>query len=258
MRMFFLMTFLFHLSLFAIQFELKPDNNITIKSNDVEALKSFLLKNLGFHIKEDGAYNITRDNRLLANAYLKKHTLSDYDQSYIKVIIERYLADLYVDLMQKREKIDEKILLSYYYDNKDKFKEDDKVDIVLFIFPNAEDAIQFYVKGKNKTLQELKKIAKQFNALVKDVGIKSIVEIRYPTRTFLEKIKKSHYLLPPTIYSPNSADVLYVKEYKRISGYKPFSVVRDNILRILRKKTFVKERNILLRQYGLKEGKDDK
>jgi len=251
MKNFALLFFVATLS-FALQVDIHPDNKITVTNQDKDALKSFLAKFYRFHIRDQGALNLVKGNRVLANEYVKSHQLSKADKTYITIQIEQYLADKFVQDFQRRNTISDKVALSYYLDHKDDFKKSDQVDTVLFVFNDPEKAVDFYTQVKGKDLSYAQNLAKEYNATIKDIGYKKIDEVKYPTRAFLEKNKKSNYFLPPIILNTSSADVLYVRSYKKGNGYKPFKEVKEDIIKLLRKKTFLKERDKLLKKYGVK------
>lgn len=236
--------------LFAVQLQITPDKRVEVTRSDASALKSFLKEFFHFYITENGAYDLVKKNRVLANQYLKEYPLREDDISYLKIQIERYLADKYVKQIQKKEQIDEKVLLSYYLDHKNNFKKLPKVDTVLFLFNDPDKAIVFYEKVKGKDYAYAQTLAKELNATVKHYGWRTIDKLKHPTREFVEKSKKSNYFLPPLVLNPYSAGVLYVKEYKAQEGYRPFEDVKDEIRELLWKETFVKVRNRLLKEYG--------
>jgi len=251
MKNFALLFFVATLS-FALQVDIRPDKNIAVSGQEKDILKYYLFNQYRFRINDQGAMNIVKENRILANEYIKQNRLNKFDKYNILIRIEQYLADQFVKSFQEQKKIDEKVVMSYYLDHKNDFKKPDQVDTVLFVFNDPEKAVDFYTQVKGKDLSYAKNLAKEYNATIKDIGYKNIDEVKYPTRAFLEKNKKSNYFLPPIVLNASSADVLYVRSYRKENGYKPFKEVKEDIIKLLRKKTFLKERDKLLKKYGAK------
>ena len=245
--------------LFAVEVEVRPDKdtNITISITEKNALKDFVKSTMNFILRDEGAYKIAKENRALANEYIKQKKLSSYDFARIKVEIEMYLATRFVKDIQRNIKLSDDVLLSYYKDNKERFKKSDEADIVLIFFNNYDDAAKFYENVRNKDFSYAKQLAKEYNATIKDYGFKKVTEFKSPTKEYLLQYKKAGVFLPPVVLSPNSVSILYVKGYKVGKGYKDFEDVKEDIRKFLYNKTFLRERNKILKKYGIKYGIDN-
>ena len=245
--------------LFAIEVEVRPDKdtNITISITEKNALKDFVKSTMNFVLRDEAAYRLAKENRALANEYLKQKKLSSYDLARIVEETEMYLATQLVKSIQRKINLSDKVLFSYYMDNKDRFKKSDEADIVLIFFNKYDDAAKFYENVKNRDFSYANQLAKEYNATIKDYGFKKVAELKSPTKEYLLQYKKAGVFLPPVVLSPNSVSVLYVKEYKVGKGYKDFEDVKEDIRKFLYNKTFLRERNKILKKYGIKYGIDN-
>lgn len=234
---------------FAVEINITPDKAINVTQKDITTYKYYVKRKYNYVITDNkGAKKIIKENRILANEFLKKGFL-DKEKEYIKIMIEDYLADRYVQNIQRSIKIPEKVLYSYYLDHKDKFKEGAKVDIVRFSFKIYEDAVDFYNKAKRLHNEEaIKKLATQYKAQVKNYGWRDVNMLKKTFASFIKKDTKG-YLVPPFILSKNVINVYYIRDYKKGEGYYPFKKVKEKIRNILYNKTFGHKREEILKQY---------
>jgi len=243
-----LLSLLITCSVFAIDIKISPDTKIVVSNKDKTAIQGFYDKFFKFHLTDDGAYKLVKENRILANEYLKKYGLSNDDKERIKVETELYLANAMVRKIQNNIKLSDKVLYSYYIDNKDKFKDSERVDLSIFYFKNPEKAFQFYWTAKNKKFEDAKKLAKQ---LSKDIVIKDYNDVKLNTmkpffRNMITKYGAGH-LMPPIFDEVTS--VSFIRAYHEATEYKKFNDVKEEIRKILYNKTFLRERNKILSQY---------
>ena len=254
-RIAFLVSF-FIATLFGIEVEIKKDTNISVTSQEVQALKYYISKTLNFHLTNEGAKRLAKENKMFANQYIKEYGLSDEDKGYIRTCVEKYLAERFIQKKQRELPINREILLSYYKDHRSQYKKPDLVDAVLFWFDDADKAIRFYQKSKEvKKYEDLVRMAQEMGARIEDMGLRDVRGFRSPTKELLQKYKKSGYALPPVIVSPESASVLYVKEYKHQKGFQSFDEALPEVKRNFYKQAFIKMRDKLLREYGLRDDK---
>jgi hypothetical protein len=251
MRLFFL-SYLFLYSLFAIELKIAPDQNrSTISAQEAKALKYLIYKQLNFHLLEEGAKKLARENRALANQYLREYGLEKKDLNYFKVWIEKYLAEKFIKKKEEESIKDEKILLSYYLDHKEKFKWPDRVDTVILWFNNIDKAMDFYYRGqKIKDCEKLIKIATSMGARVEEMGYREVEKFKSPTRELLRK--KDGSLLPPLIVSPTSVSLLCVRKYEPSKGYKNFQEALPDVKREFFKEAFTKMRREIVKRYETK------
>ena len=236
--------------LFGVELHIAPQRNINVSSQDVDALKRYILQTLKFHISDKGAHRIVLENRLLANEYLKKYKLSPFDKKYLQVCIERYLADKMVQKYQQSVPVDEKVLLAYYLDHKEQFKKEPKIEAVLFFFFFAKKAIEFYLSVQGKNFDDARKLAREYKGILQEMGgEKRLSQFSKKVQEFVLKNPRAYYAMPPVILAPNSASVLYIKSYKQEKGYKPFESVKEQVKQEILQKAFAKMRKKLLEKY---------
>ncbi|SMC10168.1 hypothetical protein [Nitratiruptor tergarcus] len=248
MRKLFLLS-LIAISLFAIDIKISPDKNITVSYQDTKAIKTFYQEVFKFRLADEGAYKLAEENRILANAYIKRYGLDNNDIARIKVETELYLANHMVKNIQNSIKLSDKVLYSYYIDHKDQFKGSDKVDLVIFYFKDPEKAVDFYIKAKGKTLEEAKKIASK-DIVIKEYKNLDIKKMKPFFQNIIQKYGPKHFL--PPIFDEVSS-VSYIQDYHKAQKYKKFEDVKEEIRKLLYSKTFLRERNKILLQY--KSGK---
>ncbi len=225
------------ISSYAVNIQLLPDKNPQITQQDVEALKAYVKEKYHFIMNESGAKRIAKDNRILANEFLKKGLLSPFERNLIRVELEKRLADKMVKNIQKNIKISDDVIRSYYEDHIDEFKEPDKIKIVSHTFDSYEKAIDFYKGNKGNPGKK------------KDLGIKEVDSLKAPYRGFIEK-GKENYCIPPIVLGKKKYNVLCVEKYiDNSSKHIPYPKVKKRIKNILYKKTFSKERAKILEQY---------
>ena len=253
MRLFFLF-YLFLCSLFAIELKIVPDQNrSTISSQEVKALKYLIYKQLNFHLLDEGAKKLAKENRALANQYLREYGLKKKDIDYFKVWIEKYLAEEFIKKKEKESIKDEKILLSYYLDHREKFKWPDRVDTVVLWFNSVDKAMDFYYKNKEiKDCDKLIQLATSMGARVEKMGYREVEKFKSPTKELLREMKDAGSLLPPLIVSPTSVSLLCVKKYEPSKGYKNFQEALPDVKKEFFKEAFAKMRREIVKQYETK------
>ena len=240
----------FAINIYAIQISITPDKNVSnikIGSMDKQALKSYLKDTIGFVITEKGAKKVAKENRILANVYLKRYPLDTFTKHRIKIMIEDYLAKKMVDKVQKQIAISPKVIQSYYYDHLQDFKKPATVDLVGFDFPSYESAVDFYYKIRNKDIEFAKKLAKQKNITIASYRHKKIKDLAPSIQKILKKDKEK-YFLPPLIIGDH-IKILYVSSYHKAKGYIPLKKVEGKIKKYLYDKTFFQYRKKILEEY---------
>ena len=240
----------FILSTYAVQIEVSSDTQIKVTPNELSIYKKYIKEKYHYIITDDkGARKLLEENKKLANAFIKSKYFNTSERLYLKIMIEDYLADRYVKKLQQSIKIPKKVVFSYYLDNKEKFKQKDKVYIIGYAFKNYKNAMEFYRQAYQ--LHDDSKIdilAKRYGGVKKDYGWKDVSSLKKSFSSFIQK-GQTHYLIPPFIHDRHHIRVYYIRGYKRGRGYIPFEKVRKQIEEILYAKTFEKKREEILKHY---------
>jgi len=242
---------LFFIYVNAIEVNLLPDKEIKVSQHDVNRYKSYVKQKYNYVITNDkGARKIVKENRILANEFLKNPRYLKSVKTDITIMLEDYLADRYVQNMQHSIKIPKKVLYSYYLDHKDKFRRQPEVNIVRYRFSSYDDALKFYQESKD--IADPKKVeakAIQYGAKKRDYGWKSITVLKKRLLSFIKKGAKD-YLTPPIVNNANNFNIYYIKDYRSVDGYIPFEKVKGKIEKILYNQTFEKAREKILERYA--------
>jgi hypothetical protein len=240
----FLTAFVLFSLLQSAEVSIVPDKDSSVSNEDIQHIQYYYKKYFNILLSEKGAKKIVKENRLLANAYLKKYGLSKNVKNLVRIVDEFILADQMVQKIQNNIKIPPKVLHTYYLDNIEKFKNDDLVKLKSFLFESPEEAISFYIESKNKPLEDIVKLAKRHNVkTIRDYQETTIGSLTPFLKNNLKK-GKQNYLLPPQLGS--SYEVFYVIEYKSTNSYKPFEEVKEKIEKTLHKKRYLEERKRIL------------
>jgi len=244
----FLFAFLLTVFSFAIDVHIAKEKNISqnVSREEINGIQDYFYELFHFHMSERGAKKLLKENRALANEYLKKYGLSSYDKNRIKVITELYLANKFVKQIQNKVKLDDDEILSYYLDHKDEYLQPNTVDFVAFVFDTPENAMKFYEKNKKTSMKKLIKIAKQNHAIIKEYKKRSIKKLKADLRYLVNKYQ--HGLLPPLIGKKSS--VIYIESFDKKKKYKSFNEVRKEIEKILKNKKFLDERQRIVKKYN--------
>jgi len=225
---------------FSVNINVIPDKKIAIDNGDIFAMQQYLQRTLNFHITEQGAKNLVRENRILTNKYIESPYFKK-DKKYNQIAIEKLFADNYIQHLQDSIKLPAKVLKSYYLDHIDQYKKPDKVYLELFRFTDYKQALEFYQNPSHKSVKAHSKI----------IGWVSIDKLNDVLKSVIKK-NKENYFLPP-IVTKNGVNVFWVKKYKQESGYESFDKVKRQIKEYLFKKTFSKKREEILKSISKNE-----
>ena len=234
----------------AIEINIQPDKKIDISNADINALKRYLLRKFHFHISPEGAKKIVKENRVLANEYLKKGLLTPTEKERLKIELETRFADEFVEHMQRTIKIPEETLKSYYYDHIKDFKNSDQANLVRYRFKDYKNALAFYEAAK-KNEDTIDRLLKKYGGKEMFKGEIHVEKLREPLRSFVKNSAPKSFI-PPIALRADAVDVYLIRSYKKNPKYKPFKEVKDKIEDILYKQTFKKERDKIIEKYRKK------
>lgn len=134
-------------ALFALDIQIKPDQNITVSNEDIDwTISSYSAKRMNIERKD--AQKVAYDNKLLSNEYLKiKEIPSDIAKS-IQNQLEEKLADMYIKELQEKE-IPSDVIESYYMTHKQDFVKDKNVTLTIFGAQDFDSALGLYSFAKD-------------------------------------------------------------------------------------------------------------
>jgi len=137
-------------------YSFKPKTDIT--KEEVTLYKKFLAPNsfLPPKVVKD---NILK-NRLFAQEFLKRYKLSPEERMALNLIIEKFLAQLYIKRLKREHPADERVLKSFYLDHKESFKPLEKVDISTIAVDSLKKADKIFFQLQ-KNPSSFEKIAKK-------------------------------------------------------------------------------------------------
>ena len=237
----------FSQSIFALDITIKPSKNYNqVSQADIKAMQEYVKRKYHLFLYKKSAKNAVIDSRILSNEYFKKGLFTPKEKKKLQIELEMRYADKYIDYLQRKIKIPEKVLRSYYYDNIEKFKADPEVQFIRYRFDNYKDANNFYqdlLISKNP-----KKIIEKYHPKIHQEPFVKVAKLKEPYRSFVQP-QKSGYPLPPVVVKKNVYDVFYVKNYKQENRYKPYENVKKEIEDLLYKQTFAKKREEILKEY---------
>jgi len=223
-------TFFLCISSFAVTLHISPDEKVDVTAQDVDAMKQYVKDKFHFIMNENGAKKIVKENRILSNVYLKKGLLTPFEQSVLRIEVEKKLADNLIKKTQKKSILPEKVLKSYYYDHLQDFRKPDEIEVIRYRFGNFADAYKFYQGDKNVSYKK------------ENLGWRYVSSIKRPFNEFIVKNKKNYYT-PPFVLGKQDIDVYYIADYKENKeNYFPYEKVKSRIERIIYARTFERDR----------------
>jgi hypothetical protein len=233
MKYLFILTLVFLSHSLAIDLKIEQDKEISISQNEVDwTIASFKAKR--FNIEAKDAKSVTYNNRLLANEYLKKHTLPEELKLSFSLSMEEKLSKLYLENLQKDITISDDVIESYYKTKKQDFTVVPVLKTLIFTFKNFDDALTLYTYAKSN-LSDIEPYAKQ-NSLTM-VEKTSPLEGFHPSiKPILQQYSTANALTHP-FWFENQFIVVYIKEIipnKQLS----FEEAKESIRNILLEKTF--------------------
>ncbi len=237
-------------SLYAIEIDISLSNSTDVDAVDVERFKVMLQKrNMG--ISDEGAKNAIKENRILANAYMKEYGIPDLLKIEMQIILEEKLRNMLVRKEKEKIEINNDVLLSYYKNHKDEFYKSEEITFNVYNFKNYEDAHSFYNKNRNNYTE--------IDSYVKDNNITKISEtmlkskLHKELRALLKDGNVTKYITPPEFFNKKYMilDVVSIQKAKIL----PFDKVKEKVRKSLLSKINQDTKTKLLAKYK-KNGKE--
>ncbi len=225
----------------AVELKIYPSRDLNISDSEADILIMTTYKNRGIKPTKEAAKKKIYENRVLADAYLKKYNIPTSLLINKKLEIEEALAKEYIKRFQKNVTIKNNVLKSYYVVHKKEFHRPQTIVYYPIEFDSFDRALQFYFQAK-KNINIAKEYTKQHEIKKYKVPKERIF---LPIRKMFDNVKTSS-ILPP-IYLGDSYVVFYVSHV--LPGKElTFDEAKDKIRKILLRKSFNQTRNELLEE----------
>jgi len=251
-KIWFFLVISFSSFLYSIDIHLSPDIKIKISPQDITDMKQFLREEYRFIVEEEGAKRLVKENRILANVFIKSPYFKNFNLNLLKIKIEKILSEEFVKKVQSSIDLSPKILKSYYYDNLEKFRLPPKFVIKRYSFKTYDQAFSFY-KRREKNLSTP---PGDFGVSSSNVRRVSLSQLREPLKSLVEdnlekNLSYTKYLTPPLVISSKRVDVYEIEKEvtSKSKKFYDFEQVKEEIKSFLYKKAFSQEREKLLSKY---------
>ena len=210
----------------------------------VQAFKDYIEGKTGFIPNSDeDVKRIEYENELLANAYFHKHH-GKYLDTWVNVLVNDKMAKKMIREIQESIIIDDEVLRSYYLANLDKYRAAEQAKVDVFLFDTIESAFDVYKYSRQHDINTSRAYAKAH--ALKMVAYNTSIHSLYPTvRASITDRKKQDYFTPPYLSSKKFA-LTYVHKVWDPDTILSYESVKAGIVRMLHKKTYLRERKKLV------------
>lgn len=224
--LFFIITFSY-----ALDIKVSLSQNSTISELEKTTLINQLRKR-NINIRPEQAEKYVRDNRILADKYIKDIGLTDADLVELKIAYEEKLKDKLIDVKLNDLLLDDDILLSYYKDKKAEFYYKKLIDFDIYRFSNYNDSKEFYEIALGNQ-EKLENFCRDRNI----TGEHQVIELdrlRPELQILLLDDNTTNYYTTPQKFYKDYL-ILKVNELK-LDGYYSFENVKEDIKKKLKQK----------------------
>ena len=222
------------------------DRNFSVTPRHVDAMKAHLYEKTRFKPNADkDVIQILQDNHLLAQQYLSK---LDPQQRQIEmdVILDEVFAEKMIKDAQRKAKIPEDVVRSYYLDNLENYRLHPLYTLHIYQSDDFEQLFQLFQFATDHG-------AKDVSAKAEALKLKA-VQYRQPykrmppyLRDLLDDSAKAGKYFPP-LYTPKGFVVIHVADVKPQEGYWDFQNAAISIRSTLYQKTYLRMRDTLLKE----------
>lgn len=226
-------------------------NNSYIPTNEEIHQTKIVWESRRLKIDEEEAKKLVIENRRLANAFLDSQAMDSSIGTELKIHIEELLADRMVKEYINKTPIDDKILKSYYEDNKIDFLKPSEVKLRIFNFSTFDKAFGFYDQIQN----DIKKIDSIIleNNITFDVHSSVYSQLNPQIINLIGEEPKEGFIAPPQKYF--SQYIVLIVDRVDPLKLDNFENVKDRIAKLLKNKVFNSKRKELLE--SLSSGAED-
>lgn len=241
--LFFLTAIVVVLPLGAVDISVVPSGD-NVTQQERQTYIADLKKRRRIVIDDKEAKRVLSENRMLANAWLKTHTLKASDLYNTRHSLEAKFANALIDEAQDKIKTNDDVLKSYYVVHQSEFTYGDLVDFTAFSFKDFDAAYDFYKQNAASPVKA--------DAAAKEAKIEQRSKTQYPRERLdpvLNNVIGDDVFEEPYLTIP----VKFKKEFLvlRIDGYVkdapvPYEKAKKRIRRTLLNETRLTARKVLL------------
>jgi hypothetical protein len=233
----------------ALEITVKPSDSIKVDQVDVDRFQS-MLKKRRMGMSDKSAKKAIKENRILANAYMKEYGLPDLLKIEMQIILEEKLRNTLIKKEKKKIDISDDILLSYYKDNPEEFYQSEELTFNVYTFKQYDDAHEFYVHNKDAYSQIADYVAEHNVSNESHTMLKS--KLHKELQPLLKDDNVTNYITPPEYFYKNYVilDVVSIQEAK----IAPFETVKKRVRERLLSKITQETKDKLLEKYSTEDG----
>ncbi len=212
----------------------------------IQAFEEYLRKTRHFRPQKHSELDRNlKEDWLLANRFVTEG-MSPKEKAFITNMLNRELARMEVERIQRSVKISDDVPRSYYMDHLEDYKLRPILSFDIYTFKTVEKAEAFYEYTKKHTAEEAAAYAKKEK--IKTVPYKAAENKTIPyLRRVMKDNHSSGYFSSPVFFNKEFS-VIYVADIKPQKGYLPYEKVKPHIMNILFKKTYLEERQRIIEE----------
>lgn len=230
----------------AAEIDIATDKTDLITQNDIDAITK-LIASRHMRVTSKNAVKILKENKILANAFLKEKLLTAETKADINVLLNEKLANLMVDNSLEKKPLSDEVLLSYYKDNLVDYYQNKKITFSVYSFDDFNSSLDFYTKYKDKV-----KSIKNTEANMSQESQTLLLRNLHPDLVnLLLDNNTTGYITPPQKFYKKYI-ILHVKDFID-AGIEKFEAVKDDVKKIVQKKIRYDTKKALLNKYKKSE-----
>lgn len=180
-----------------------------------------------------------QEDWLLANRLIREG-MTDFEKGRVVNALNRFMAKMEIKRIQDAVKIPDDVPMSYYIEHKNNYKLKPVFSFVLYSFKTFDDALAFYSYASVHAKAEVDQYATDNNISTRPYVAPENRTL--PALRLMMKDKASvDYFTYPVLIKRNF-NVIYVDGIEERSGYMPYGKVKNHILSVLFKETYLRAR----------------
>lgn len=236
------------LSVSALQ-GVEVDVNVTAYQKDalrIQAFEEYLRKSRNFRPQKHSELDRNlKEDWLLANRFVREG-MSAKEKAEITNTLNRELARMEVERIQRAVKISDDVPKSYYLDHMKEYKLRPILSFEIYAFKTLDKAAKFYEYAKHHTVDEVAAYAKKEKIKVLPYKAAENKTVPLLRRVMKDNTSTGYFTYP--VFFNKEFTVVYVAGIEQRQGYLPYEKVKSHIMNTLFKKTYLEERQRVIRE----------